>query len=139
MFRFDFSPLTQLIRRPGTEKVLAEENEIDPFERLLEDGAVLVPVIDGFDKFQDAIVCVYQKGTRAPKLDLTPNQDGTRTLSADDAPVALVASADIRLSDIRLYEARDLHDARRFDRLAGRFGPLKFGFTGPQTSQAVSA
>ncbi len=137
MFRFDLSTLTQLLRRPGTEPVALDDAN-DPFLKLLDDGAVLVPVIDSFDKFDDAVVCVYQKGTRAPKLDLTPNQDGTRTLSADDEPVALVTCGHLRLSDIKMIPAEDAREARQFDRMAGRFGALHFGFTGPRTTPAVS-
>ena len=70
-----------------------------------EEDEDLAEILD-YDPEEDAIVYIYDEGMPEPELTLTENEDGTQTLSADGAEVAIIASAAVGLTveDITLLE-----------------------------------
>jgi hypothetical protein len=71
---------------------------------LLDGDAVDPATITDFDLAQDALIYVYDAGTTPPMLELTDNGDGTQTLSADNAAVAVLAASGLTVNDVVLFE-----------------------------------
>lgn len=71
---------------------------------LLDSAGVDPATITDYDAAEDALVVQYENGQPEPMLDLTENEDGTQTLTADGVVIAVLNASSLSTSDILLVQ-----------------------------------
>lgn len=71
---------------------------------LLDSAGVDPATITDYDAAEDALVVQYENGQPEPMLELTENEDGTQTLSADGVAIAVLNASSLSTSDILLVQ-----------------------------------
>ena len=75
----------------------------DDFVLLDGEAADLALILD-YDAQEDALIYVYDEGEPEPMISVTDNGDGTHTIEADGAAVAVVTASSLSVSNIMLVE-----------------------------------